>query len=434
MARETNIQLRPLDELTSQSSPVSPSSSYVYPVRSLLSGRIQPAIDQQPQTSRSRELSISNSDASPIPASFKLNKPIDGENAASHYQVLDVERGGEKNPTESQNEVCDNIYLQRFGELQAGPSQTRTKKGMKLAKTNCKVITKGFTWSLGTHSSKRSEDIGLSFPNFIHYPAGHEPSSSRTFTSHPATSSQPCSPDAHTFAAGPTGEPVPIAIPSSYDEMDELDHKHITQVTQLSGDIFSTIPMGPPISLSEQLPFNLSQYGLVHLPPLPCNGFNSDDHSETSGANSSQYSTAPSTQNSLIPADPSSQSATLPSSPKPRSHHVLESDFESQDESALPGSSASRSDSEPLTNMRYRHREDENGHHLVIGREGQLTSCEDEVFFQILIIFSVAERKYEAYSYTWSRPRVWRSHRCSRRYRQREFIRSSGIRGIFLIR
>lgn len=188
------------------------------------------------------------------------------------------------------------------------------------------------------------------------------------------TSSPPFSPGAHgpTFAAGPTGEPVPVALPSPCDETDELDYKHITQVSQVAGDAFSS-------PLSEQLPFNPSEYGLVHLPPLPCKDHNSDAHSEASGPNSSRYSTAPSTQNSLEPPEPTSESTTVPSSPGPGRYRSLGTDSESQVNSVSSRSSSSQSSSMPLVTMRYQHMEDENGNHLVIGREGQLTSCEDEV-------------------------------------------------------
>lgn len=33
----------------------------------------------------------------------------------------------------------------------------------------------------------------------------------------------------------------------------------------------------------------------------------------------------------------------------------------------------------PHIAVRYAHVEDENGHHLIVGREGKLTKCEDEV-------------------------------------------------------
>ena len=31
--------------------------------------------------------------------------------------------------------------------------------------------------------------------------------------------------------------------------------------------------------------------------------------------------------------------------------------------------------------LRYQHVEDENGHHVIVGREGKITRCEEEVRF-----------------------------------------------------
>lgn len=40
---------------------------------------------------------------------------------------------------------------------------------------------------------------------------------------------------------------------------------------------------------------------------------------------------------------------------------------------------ASTVSSSPLVNPRFEHMQDENGHHFILGREGKLTRCEDEV-------------------------------------------------------
>jgi len=44
---------------------------------------------------------------------------------------------------------------------------------------------------------------------------------------------------------------------------------------------------------------------------------------------------------------------------------------------SVPTRSSEESGS-PIVTMRFEHREDENGHHILIGREGKLTRCEDE--------------------------------------------------------
>jgi hypothetical protein len=64
--------------------------------------------------------------------------------------------------------------------------------------------------------------------------------------------------------------------------------------------------------------------------------------------------------------------------------------------------------------MRYQHKEDENGNHLVVGREGQLTRCEDEVFFHCYLLGGEGTKGCynSAYSYPWRCSGIWCSHRC----------------------
>ncbi|TFK52362.1 hypothetical protein OE88DRAFT_1628063 [Heliocybe sulcata] len=50
----------------------------------------------------------------------------------------------------------------------------------------------------------------------------------------------------------------------------------------------------------------------------------------------------------------------------------------SAESQARSGMSSSGNTDEPLVSFRFEHREDEDGHHVVIGREGQLFKCEDE--------------------------------------------------------
>jgi hypothetical protein len=50
------------------------------------------------------------------------------------------------------------------------------------------------------------------------------------------------------------------------------------------------------------------------------------------------------------------------------------------------------SNDDPLVTFRFEHREDDDGHHVVVGREGKLSRCEDEVrassFMYILLHLS----------------------------------------------
>ena len=47
-------------------------------------------------------------------------------------------------------------------------------------------------------------------------------------------------------------------------------------------------------------------------------------------------------------------------------------------EVSLTMSTASEESGNPIVTMRFEHREDENGHHFLVGCEGKLTRCEDE--------------------------------------------------------
>lgn len=48
---------------------------------------------------------------------------------------------------------------------------------------------------------------------------------------------------------------------------------------------------------------------------------------------------------------------------------------------------------EPLVSFRYEHAQDENGNHVVIGREGKLQHCEDEVGGPLFYSMKPAQEK-----------------------------------------
>ncbi|KAH9924618.1 uncharacterized protein BXZ73DRAFT_79180 [Epithele typhae] len=138
-----------------------------------------------------------------------------------------------------------------------------------------------------------------------------------------------------------------------------------------------TSPGPLPSSVDEQTPSNFSQSGIVHLLPVGERSRSPDNSRPTSPArtfspNSRSGSRPYSANNKWSPSasqgqesghsdDPSRSSSNGPSS----SH----SDSQASDSSALH---------EEYVAPRYQHVEDENGHHLIIGREGQLSRCEDE--------------------------------------------------------
>ncbi|KAI0775514.1 hypothetical protein BD413DRAFT_470488 [Trametes elegans] len=142
-------------------------------------------------------------------------------------------------------------------------------------------------------------------------------------------------------------------------------------------------PVEPAVDRTASSPSNFSQTGIVHLAPI-------DDASE-SRANSA----GPSSGRRTRRTSPLESSSGNGSSDPPR--HPVSSTYSDSDSlglsadvsssgtrssalgsgsaSVLSGSSGS---SGPHMTMRYQHVEDDNGHHLIVGREGKLTKCEDE--------------------------------------------------------
>jgi hypothetical protein len=212
-----------------------------------------------------------------------------------------------------------------------------------------------------------------------HFLLSDDHNSPQNCTTNASTALLPAPPDTfnRAFAAGPTDEPIPTA---STEETHDADYRHLAQVSGLAGDAFSTktTPQPPP-----PLPFNPSEYGIVHLPPR---NSSTDRLSQSSSRRSrdGRYSTAPSSQKSSECSELNSRIRSL--SPSPYNHSMSGSGSrEFSPRSHPPSLSQLASDigmtnEERLMTVRYQHEEDENGNHLVIGREGKVMRCEDEVF------------------------------------------------------
>ncbi|KAF8195506.1 hypothetical protein BJ912DRAFT_1021221 [Pholiota molesta] len=147
------------------------------------------------------------------------------------------------------------------------------------------------------------------------------------------------------------------------------------------------------------LPFNPSEYGIVHLPSLPASRSTSE---RGSSATSSRYrdgksgsgksrlgSTHKFLRDSKVSSATGSGSSSLSNqavtsmSPQPGTGVGTPSSSEqSQRGSSEVFSSddvgSSLTSDEPYTTFKFRTLEDENGNHVVIGREGNLERCEDE--------------------------------------------------------
>ncbi|KZT19961.1 hypothetical protein NEOLEDRAFT_1076573 [Neolentinus lepideus HHB14362 ss-1] len=128
---------------------------------------------------------------------------------------------------------------------------------------------------------------------------------------------------------------------------------------------------------------NYSDSGIVHLGPAPSTKTDSSSNidcsraqslqagtpsgSSSGGYNGSRTSTSPLTSNSSARPDgevnPGDAFCLPPRSAK------------SESRSGMNGSSNQQ---EPLVTFRFEHRQDDDGYHVVVGREGQLIKCEDE--------------------------------------------------------
>ena len=284
-------------------------------------------------------------------------------------------------------------------------------------------------------------------PNFRDFPAHQSPFSPRSFaTALPSTSAPNFAPTADVlFTAGPTGEPIiyapePMSATSEEESYDPRHPPHLSEVvSEAFADTRSTLLPGAPDAAQDPVPSpapstsesesppppsNFSQAGIVHLLPL-------EDRSD------SPYSSVPSSSGRRLGAV-ASRSRSGHSSAGPHRQLVAEpSGDPSRSSSNDPSSAASHSESGtsrssagPHMTLRYKHVEDEDGHHLIVGREGQLTRCEDEVRSVCLWSSTITNTPcLTAYSYTGCCPRVWCPGCCRRRPGHREPARAPGIRG-----
>ncbi|KAI9064701.1 hypothetical protein FKP32DRAFT_1611120 [Trametes sanguinea] len=139
-------------------------------------------------------------------------------------------------------------------------------------------------------------------------------------------------------------------------------------------------------------PSNFSQSGIVHLGPID----ESSESRSSSGGRSSGRRTSPMVTGSNSHSNSGNGSLSHSRPPAPckssgsgsgsASRGLSADGFDySPDPSASSRASGSASvvsgssgSSGPHMTLRYQHMEDENGHHLIVGREGTLTKCEDE--------------------------------------------------------
>jgi hypothetical protein len=229
-----------------------------------------------------------------------------------------------------------------------------------------------------THRSRRNTAQGkehrrrdTNTNNFRDFRPEDDPFEPRTFTSVPHNISPILSSHPEDYTSGPTGERVPFSRTNS----DASDDLRTSQMADVAAEAFRE--KSPSFELPLRLApvahvSNISQSGIVHLPPIGSNKSSSRGSDRGSGptspknkqsrhsARSSDRRRARSIKSDEYPPSPSS--AGNPRSPRPGSQ-----------------GGQSHTSSEMLTTVRYQHAQDVNGNHIVIGREGHISRCEDEV-------------------------------------------------------
>lgn len=233
---------------------------------------------------------------------------------------------------------------QEAGPSESVPSSPTANTKRKERRNSVPVTSKG--------KRQRKRVVG---PNFRHYPGEGNPDPS--FVSQkqdsPAVRKKPPKPKA--------------TLTTSVSAPDEFpDPKHPAPLPAVAKDAFaasssSLLPQG-------SLPWNPSELGIVHLPL------------DSISSGSSHAGSAHSSRAGRSVLGSIGKSSTQEGSPAPfnRQSKVLETGSSSN------SSSGASSDAvEGRITVRFKHVEDENGHHVITGREGTLSKCEDEVKFMI---------------------------------------------------
>lgn len=319
------------------------ASSYVYPVRSLLSG-VRPA----------REHAHSQGARTPIYCRRSPNTCSDSADVST--------------PAAPLGKPGNVLIGSSSGET---PPFSPSLSGSVIHPPSAQSPGSETACTHESHYTRRK----LNTPNFRDFAQDEDPFSRRSFVSThfvPRTSSM---------------DPGSESIPGT-DDLGVAVH-HPPQISDFAAEAFfeagsdDLLPL-PDDSLTQYdatIHGRFSHSGIVHLPPI---------HSPTTTAsNPSAPSTisAPSSRgqtsiNSIAGSDLSAvrtsvgdaEVVKMPSAQEPG---VPLTEIRASGMSMSTGSGESGEG--PHIAVRYTHVEDENGHHLIVGREGKLTKCEDEV-------------------------------------------------------
>lgn len=239
---------------------------YVYPVRSLLSGRIQPATDPVPaHISRNESMDMAD-----IPREYHAPNPFRTSSQTPYWTKDHTDAGmrpaeplGETEPLTHENEVDPRSIS---AEKPTTPSTSRRRRR---AKSNKPAVP-----TTQQHTD-REHPVNKSSPNFRHFPAENNSNlySSRSFSSRmsglPTTSSPPLA-SMETITIGPSPVEDMIGPSSSFSATSNFETEWSQSSNPSSNTHFATESSLPSLEpINSPLPFNPSEYGIVHLPPLP---------------------------------------------------------------------------------------------------------------------------------------------------------------------
>ncbi|KAG6844516.1 hypothetical protein H0H87_006277 [Tephrocybe sp. NHM501043] len=302
---------------------MSSSTAYIYPIKSLLSGLIQPAAEDQVAPS------IQASDSAPHLSNRKYPPetvcpplPSSGSQSSNDWNGSIRSSRSDRDPDREgkQTSLRGSAVHHKSMSVSPGISPSTSPERLRSSRS-CR--------------SRRSYS-----PNFSHYPAGSSPELPRSFSSH----------SMNAFIS-PFNPSQPLHRPGAgHDRQSEANNRSRPGSTE-----------GWQASPSKNMPLNPTEF--VHLLPLsrpPSAPERNDDN---------LFATA-------VPLEPESapmsrEESVEPSISAERSHSSSNSEFFSSRSSVT-------SETEQHVSFRFEHMEDENGNHVIVGREGMLQKCEDE--------------------------------------------------------
>lgn len=216
--------------------------------------------------------------------------------------------------------------------------------------------------------------------NYRDFPAEEDPLRPRSFVSNPHIaglmhgSEGHLSGDIH-VTSGLAGEPV-VYDAQELDDVADFNPRHPPQLSEVVADAFTdSIPHNPDMAATSA-PSNFSQLGLVHLGAI-----RSLPHRSTSTGSGASYRRGRRDSREESRSLFSSTRAVVTDEQRVTQPPMTRADSvdSASNSGSYSASGTSGSSDGPRMTFRYQHAQDAEGHHLIVGREGELTKCEEEV-------------------------------------------------------